>query len=221
MRKLFCLAAALVVCAGCQPRVKVLTATPANVGVAPSKVTINWRLSAGTGYLSADKPVIPALVPKKSVGTQGSLDFIVCQTTKFTLEPYYGGERSVTVNVGTPCSCKQETLIFNGECTSSSAGPEYGPQSVGANNVGVIKDLFNNADFPIHVDHAGTTIEMKAGGGPVFPLPPGIPIAGQYKILVPGATGVMLCKDGPSPSGGDPVPAPQVQLTIVPECPKN
>lgn len=219
MRKLLCLAAAIVVCSGCQPRVKVLNAQPSSVGLAPSSIKINWRLSAGTGDLSADQPVTPSLNPKKPVDQEGSLDFLICKTTTFKLEPHYGGERTVTVTVAQPCSCNQQTLTFTGTCDSALSGPNYGPQTVSANNIGILKTLISDADFPIQVEHLGAFIPMQAGGGPIG-LVPAIPAAGEYKISVPGAVGLQICAGAPGPSGGRPFDAPVVHLTVVPECPK-
>jgi len=217
MRKLFCAAALALACYGCG--VKYFNAQPPNVGSGPSKVKINWRLWNGNGDLSANKPVIPPLNPKIPVSQQGSLDFTVCETTTFKLEPRYAPERTLTVNVAQPCSCKQETLFFTGTCEMAGQGPTYGPQSIAANNVGVLKSLQGSADFPIIVEHLGVQIHLDAAGLPIGPVP-AIPVAGEYKISVPGQAGLQMCKDAPGPTGGDPVPALPIQVTVIPECPK-
>lgn len=209
---------------GCQPKVLIFNAQPSSAAVGPVNVTLNWKLSAGDGHLSADKAVTPSLNPPLKVNTTGSKTFAVCKTTTFKLEPHYGGERTVTVNVAKACDapvpCNNAVLTFNGTCPSAQQGPDYGAaQTVNANGApGALKDLFNNADFPIHVLHAGQDIALGAGGGPLFPLP-NVPAAGDYQIYVPGQVGLNVCQDATGPVGGGQADAPPVQLTVVPTCP--
>src|SRR5262249_14737226 len=151
---------------------------------------------------------------------QGSLDVIVCETTTFTLDPRYAPERKLTVTVSQPCTCKQETLNFTGECLQQGQGPTYGPQNIAANNVGVLKSLQGSAAFPIIVEHLGVQIHLDAAGLPIGPVPP-IAVAGQYTISVPGQAGLLMCKGAPSPSGGDPVPADPISVVVIPQCPSN
>ena len=217
MRKLICAAALALAGYGCG--VKYFNAQPPNVASGPSKVKINWKLWNGTGDLSANKPTVPPLDPKKPVATQGSLDVVVCETTVFKLEPRYAPERTLTVNVAQPCSCQQETLNFTGECLAAGNGPTYGPQTIGANNVGILKSLQGSADFPIIVEHLGAQIHLDAAGLPIGAVP-AVAIAGQYTITVPGAAGLDMCKGAPGPTGGDPVPALPIQVTVIPQCPK-
>lgn len=219
MRKMMLCAAALALAStGCG--VKIFNAQPPAVGQAPSKVTINWRFWNGNGDLSADKTTIPPLNPAIPVGQSGSKDFVICETTTFTLAPRYAPERKLTVNVGNPCTCKQETLNFTGECLQQGQGPTYGPQQIGANNVGILKSLQGSADFPIIVEHLGVQIHLDAAGLPIGPVP-AIPVAGEYKISVPGVAGLDMCKDAPGPvGGGDPTPADPISVVVIPECKK-
>jgi hypothetical protein len=226
MRKLLSIIAlAAVVGFGCQPKVLILNVQPSTVNAGPAKVTINWKLSAGTGEMSSDKPVKPPLVPPKGVGTQGSMEVEVCETTIFKLEPHYGGERTTKVTVNKPCgsggTCSNQTLTFTGTCFSANQGPTYITQNVSPNVVvGNLKDLFTDANFPIHVIHAGEDIAMSAGGGPLFPPLPVVPAAGDYTITIPGAVGQQVCADATGPVGGGTADAPIVHLTVVPTCPK-
>jgi len=215
MRKLICVAALALACLGCG--VKYFRAQPPNVGTGPSKVKLDWRFWNGDGELSANKPVIPPLDPKIPVNQQDSLDVVVCETTVFTLEPRYAPERKLTVNVAQPCSCKQATLNFTGDCPAAGQGPTYGPQSIPLNNVGILKSLQGSADFPIIVEHLGAQIHLDAAGVPIGAVPP-IPVAGEYKITVPGQAGLQMCKDAPGPTGGDPVTALPIQVIVIPEC---
>lgn len=227
MRKLLSLLAlAAVTGLGCQPRVLILTVTPSNVAVAPAKVKVHWKLSAGTAEISADKPVTPKLVPKKPIDAEGDLEFDVCETTTFKVEPHYGGERTVTVTVAKPCgpggvACSNQTMTFQGTCFSAQQGPSYTNFNVSPNVVaGNIKDLISDADFPVHVIHNGQTIALGANGGPLFPPIPPMPAAGDYTIIVPGAVGQKVCEDATGPVGGGQADAPEVHVTLVPECPK-
>jgi hypothetical protein len=221
LRTLLYVAIALAVIGlGCQPKVLILNVQPSAVAAGPMKVTVNWKLSAGTGELSSDKPVVPKLVPKKPVGAQGSAEFEVCETTTFKLEPHYGGERTTTVTVAKPCGadCGQKVLTFTGTCQSALQGPNYGPQNVSASiGNGNLLDLISDADFPVHVLHLNQDIALGANGGPLLPLP-AVPAAGDYQIYIPGQLGQQICADATSPVGGGPADAPEIHLTVVPKC---
>ena len=224
MRKALYVAVLIAVSIGCQPRVLFFNANPSSAQVGPVNVTLNWKLTAGDGYLSSDKPVTPSLLPPRKVNTQGSDTFSVCKTTTFKLEPHYGGERTVTVNVGKPCDapvpCTNAVLTFTGTCPSAQQPPDYGAaQMVNAGGApGALKDLVSDADFPVHVLHAGQDIALGAGGGPIFPLP-NVPAAGDYQIYIPGQLGLNICQDATSPVGGGQADAPTIHLTVVPTCP--
>jgi hypothetical protein len=224
MRKLLFLAVVLAVIGfGCQPKVLIFNVQPSTVVSGPAKVTVHWKLSAGTGEISADQPVKPALVPKKGVDAQGSMDFEVCQTTTFKIEPHYGGERTTTVKVNKPCGseCGNKVLTFTGTCQSANQGPTYDVQNVSANIGSVnLQDLQSDADFPVHVLHLGSDIALGANGGPVFPPVPPIPAAGDYTINIPGLVGQQVCADATSPVGGSPADAPVVHVTVFPACAK-
>ena len=229
MRKLLSIIAlAAVTGFGCQPKVLILNTQPSSVAVGPAKVKVNWKLSAGKGYLSADKPVTPSLDPPKSVDAQGTLEFEVCSTTTFKLEPYYGGERTTKVTVNKPCgsgggpqTCSNQVLTFTGTCASSNQPPMYILQNVPANVVaGNLKDLLSDADFPVHVHHLNVDIALGAAGGPLFPPIPPVAAAGDYTISVPGAVGLQVCADATSPVGGGSADAPTVHITVFPDCPK-
>ncbi|MFL6248679.1 MAG: hypothetical protein ACJ74H_21830 [Thermoanaerobaculia bacterium] len=223
MRKLLSLVAlAAVVGFGCQPKVLILNVSPASVVNGPATVKVNWKLSAGTAEISSDKPVKPVLVPKKGIGEQGTLEFEVCETTTFKVEPHYGGERTTTVTVAKPCGteCGNRVLTFTGTCVSSSQGPAYITQNVPNFVTGNVKDLFSDADVPIHVFHAGLEVALGASGGPVFPPVPPMPAAGDYTITMPGAPGMKVCEDAIGPTGGGTVEAPVVHITVIPACAK-
>lgn len=227
MRKIVCvLAMALasaIVSLGCQPKILIFNAQPSSAPVGPTKVTLNWKISAGSGHLSADQPVTPTLDPPLKVNQQGSKTFDICKTTTFKLELPYGGEKTVTVKVTTPCdaapTCSNQTLNFTGTCLNAQSGPTYDTHTLAANLApGNLKNLFNNADFPVHVLHAGQDIALGAGGGPIFPLPV-VPAAGDYQVYIPGATGQQICQDATGPVGGGQADAPPVQIVVVPTCP--
>jgi hypothetical protein len=224
MRKLLSLiAVAAVVGFGCQPKVLILNVQPSAVVHGPAKVKVTWKLSAGTGELSSDKPVKPVLVPKKPIGAQGELEYEVCETTTFKVEPHYGGERTTTVTVEKPCGteCGNQVLTFTGTCQFSNQGPTYNTQNIPNFVTGNIKDMFSDASVPIHVFHLNQTIALSAFGGPVFPPVPPMPAAGDYTITMPGAAGIKVCADAMGPTGGgEPVEAPVVHITVVPACAK-
>lgn len=231
MRKALSFVVLALVSIGCQPKVIFFNAQPPSAPVGPVKVTLNWKLSAGTAHLSADQPVMsadqpatPALDPPLKVSAQGSKKVEICKTTTFKLELHYGGERTLKVPVTTPCDapvpCTNKVLTFTGTCPSALQGPTYGPQTVNANGApGNLKDLFQDADFPIHVIHSGSDISLGAGGGPQFPPLPVVPAAGDYQIYVPGQLGINICQEATSPVGGGSAEAPPVHLTVVPTCP--
>ena len=223
MRKPLSLAVVAFVAVGCQPKILYFNAQPQSVPAGPANVTLNWKISAGDGHLSADQPVTPSLDPPPKVDSQGSRSVQVCKTTTFTLEPHYGGERTVKVTVAKPCgtgTCGAQILTFTGTCMSALQGPSYTIQTVDASLApGSLQDLQSDAGFPVHVLHAGSDIAVGAGGGPLFPLP-SVPAAGDYQIYVPGQVGIDICKDATSPVGGGQADAPPVHLTVVPACPK-
>jgi hypothetical protein len=206
---------------GCQPKVLILNVQPSTVGAGPAKVKVNWRLSAGTGDLSSDKPVKPTLVPKKGVDQEGELEFEVCETTTFKLEPHYGGQRTTTVTVNKPCGseCGQKVLTFTGTCAAGQP-PSYPVQNVSANiGNGLLKDLFHDASLPVHVFHLNQDIALGAAGGPILPLP-AVQAAGDYQVSIPGPLGIQICNDITGPLGGGPGDAPVIHLTVVPACAK-
>lgn len=224
MRKTICFAVlAAALSFGCQPKIIYFNAQPSSAATGPTDVTLNWKISAGSGHLSADQPVVPSLDPPPKVNSQGSRSAKICKTTTFKLELPYGGERTVKVTVAKPCdaagTCSNQILTFTGTCVSALQGPSYGPQTVNVNLApGNLKDLQSDANFPIHVIHAGADIAVGAGGGPLFPLP-NVPAAGDYQIYVPGQVGLNVCQDATNPVGGGQADAPPVHLTVVPTCP--
>jgi hypothetical protein len=224
MRKLLSLLALAAVAGfGCQPKILLFTAQPSSVAAGPAKVKLHWKFSLHKGYLSSDKPVTPALVPPKPVGTEGTIEVDVCETTTFKLEAYYGGEQTITVPVSQKCGaggCSPQVLTFTGQCDSPNMGPTYVTQTVSASVVsGDLANLFSDADLPVHVLHEGQTIALGANGSPIGALPV-VPAAGQYTISIPGAVGEQICKDAFDPLGGGSADAPVVHLTVVPACPK-
>jgi len=223
MRKALYIAVLLLVSIACQPKILYFNVQPSSAATGPVSVTVNWKISAGDGHLSSDQPVTPSLVPPEKVDAQGSRSFSVCKTTTFKLEPHYGGERTVTVTVAKACDapvpCGNQILTFTGTCPSALQGPSYGPQTVAANLApGQLANLLSDADFPVHVLHAGEDIALGAGGGPLSPLP-NVPAAGDYQILVPGQAGINVCQEATSPVGGGQADAPPVHVTVVPTCP--
>jgi hypothetical protein len=220
MRKLAYIVVLALVSFACQPKVLILNVQPSSVGAGPASVTINWKISAGSGEMSADQAVTPSLNPPKKVNSQGSMVEQVCKTTTFKLALPYGGERTTTVTVAQPCDAcaAQKVLTFTGTCLNSSSGPTYGPQTATGVGLGNLKDLISDADFPVHVLHAGADIALGAGGGPIGPLP-AVPSAGDYTIYVPGQVGLKVCQDASGPVGGGQADAPIVHLTVIPNCP--
>jgi hypothetical protein len=224
MRKGVLVLLALVAGTGCDPLIKKFDVVPQQVNCS-GNVTVSWEGQDKGLHLTADQPVSPAIpdtgliLPK--VGTKIEN---VTQTTEFTL--YYPGaghrEKTVTVthnNCGGPIGgCGPSQITLNGTCFNAQSGPQYETNNVSlAVAPGALVNLTSNADFPVHVQHAGADIALGAGGGPIFPIPPGIPAAGAYTITVPGQTGVLVCQ-GAGPTMGS-FPAPPVTLTITPTCP--
>lgn len=218
MRKLIYVALLAVLSFGCEPTIKYFNVQPTSTSCGGS-VTLNWRISVGVGEMSADQPVVPSLNPPQPVNNQGSRVEQVTKTTKFKLSLPYGGEQTVTVTVNQPCVCGVQTLTFTGTCFNANQGPTYSVQNVNVNVApGNLKDLQNDADFPVHVLHAGADIALSAGGGPIFPLP-AVPAAGDYTIVVPGQVGQKVCMDATGPVGGGQAEAPPVHLKVTPTCP--
>jgi hypothetical protein len=218
MRKLICVALLAVLSFGCEPQIKYFNVQPASTSCGGS-VTLNWKISVGVGEMSADQPVIPSLSPAQPVNNQGSRVEQVTKTTKFKLSLPYGGEQTVTVTVNQPCTCGVQTLTFTGTCMNANQGPTYTVQNVNVNVApGNLTDLQSDANFPVHVLHAGADIALNAGGGPIFPLP-AVPAAGDYTIVVPGLVGQKVCADATGPLGGGQADAPVVHLKVSPTCP--
>ncbi len=219
--KLLLAGLAIVAGAACDPTISKFTVVPDTLQCA-GNVTLTWKASDKGVNLNSDQPVVPAtpaILPK-----EGSRQEHVTLTTQFSL--YFPGagnkERTVTVVGGNQCggggSCGPSALTFHGQCTSANIGPSYDTQSISAAaGPGAITMLLNDADFPVHVFHAGQEIGLGAGGGPVFPLLPGIPASGSYTITVPGQPGLLICKDA-GPTNGT-VDAPPITIHVTPTCP--
>jgi hypothetical protein len=219
MRKLICIALLAVISFGCEPQIRYFNVQPASTTCGGS-VTLNWKISVGVGEMSADQPVFPTLSPPQPVNNQGSRIEQVSKTTKFKLSLPYGGEQTVTVTVPQPCTCGPQTLTFTGTCFNASQGPTYTVQTVNANVApGNLTDLQSDANFPVHVLHAGADIALGAGGGPIILPLPAVPAAGDYTIVVPGLAGQKVCADATGPVGGGPAEAPVVHLKVSPTCP--
>jgi hypothetical protein len=226
MRRCVLVILALIAATGCDPLIKKFDVVPEQVNCS-APVTITWEGQGNDVHLNADQPVSPAIPDGGLSGLPkvGSKIETVSQTTEFTL--YYPGaghrEKTVTVthnNCGGPGpgTCVPTQITLNGTCFNAQSGPQYEVKNVSlAVAPGALVNLTSNADFPVHVEHAGTDIALGAGGGPIFTIPPGTPAAGSYTITVPGQTGVAVCQ-GAGPTMGS-VPAPPVTLTITPTCP--
>jgi hypothetical protein len=223
--KLLLAALAIVAGAACDPTIHSFKIEPTTLQC-PGNVTLTWKASDKGVHLNADEPVVPptpAILPK-----EGTRQELVSNPTEFSLYFPGAGHREISVIVtggkncggGTgPGTCGPSTLTFHGQCTSANMGPSYDTQSISAAaGPGAITMLLNDADFPVHVFHAGQEIGLGAGGGPVFPLPPGIPAAGSYTITVPGQPGLLICKDA-GPTNGT-VDAPPITIHVTPTCPK-
>lgn len=225
MRKAVLVILALVAATGCDPLIQKFDVVPQQVNCS-GPVTITYQGQDKGLHLTADQPVSPAIPdPALILPKSGTQIETVSQTTTFTL--YYPGaghrEKTVTVthnNCGGPGpgTCGPTQITLDGTCFNAQSGPQYGTKTVGAAIApGALMNLTSNADFPVHVQHAGVDIALGAGGGPIFPIPPGTPAAGDYTITVPGQVGVLVCQ-GAGPTMGS-VPAPPVTLTITPTCP--
>jgi hypothetical protein len=222
--KLLLALAAIIAGAGCDPIIHSFKIEPTTLQC-PGNVTLTWKAGDKGVHLNSDEPVVPptpAILPK-----EGTRQEFVTKTTEFSL--YFPGaghrEISVIVKGGKDCggpgpgACGPSALTFHGQCTNANTGPSYDTQSISAAaGPGAITALLNDADFPIHVSHAGNEIALGAGGGPIPSLPPGIPAAGSYTITVPGQPGLLICKDA-GPVNGT-VDAPPVTIHVTPTCPK-
>jgi len=205
----------------CDPGIKTFDVTPAQLSC-PGSVTVTWEGDADGGRLEADQPVTPPFPP--TVLKKGSKVEQVTTTTNFTF--FYPSaahrEKTVTVanaNCGGPGGpgCGPQTLTFTGTCSQGS-GPSYITLNVNAAGApGNLKDLTSDADFPVHVQHAGADIALGAGGGPLFPPLPAVPAAGSYTITVPGQVGIGVCDGGGATRGGG--DAPVIHITVTPTCP--
>lgn len=225
MRRLLSALAAAALLAACDPTIKKFEVVPEKVPC-PAKVQLTWEGDADGGRLVADQPVTPPL--PDSVLKTGSLTTKVTQTTTFKFFYPSAAEREKTVVVtngtcGGPAPmpmppCGDQTLTFTGTCISSMSGPSYISLNVDASTApGALQNLTTDADFPVHVLHAGQDIALSAGGGPIFPLP-NVPAAGDYTIMVPGQAGQLVCaKTGPTSGTTE---APVVHLFVKPTCPK-
>ena len=211
---------AVVFCA-CDPTIKKFDVVPAQLQC-PGNVTVTWQGDGDGGHIDADQPVTPAL--PKIVVAQGSMVEAVTKTTTFTFFYPRAAHREKTVTVasqncggpGPGGSCGPQVLTFHGSCFSAQSGPSYDTQNAGAAAApGNLVNLTSDADFPVHVQHAGQDIALGAGGGPLFPLP-AVPAAGDYTITVPGQVGQMVCA-GAGPTSGT-TDAPVVHITVTPTC---
>jgi hypothetical protein len=213
---------AIVAGSACDPTIQKFEVVPDKLQC-PGNVTLSWQGQADGGRLVADQPVSPAL--PGTVLKEGMLTVKVTQTTNFKFFYPSAAERVKAVTVvggpqcGGPGTCTPSALPFTGQCTSANQGPAYNTQSISAAaGPGAITMITSDADFPVHVQHAGQDIALGAGGGPIFPLPNGIPAAGSYTITVPGQVGLNICKDAGPTSGT--VDAPPVTIHVTPTCPK-
>jgi hypothetical protein len=224
MRRLLSALAAVALLAACDPTIKKFEVLPEKVQC-PANVKLAWEGDADGGRLAADQPVTPPL--PDSVLKTGSLTAKVTKTTTFKFFYPSAAEREKTVVVEnstcgpTPMpmpACGDRTLTFTGTCFSSMSGPNYISLNVDVSVApGALQNLTTDADFPLHVLHAGQEIALSAGGGPIFPLP-SVPAAGDYTITVPGQAGQLVCASA-SPTSGS-TEAPVVHLFVKPTCPK-
>ena len=226
MRKAVLVILALVAATGCDPLIQKFEVVPQQLNCS-GPVTITYQGQGKDLHLNADQPVSPP-IPDGGLGglpASGTQIETVSQTTTFTLYYPGAGHREKTVTVthnncgGGPGTCGPSQITFNGTCFNAQSGPQYDVHSLSvAVAPGALMNLTSNADFPVHVQHAGVDIALGAGGGPLPPgIPPGTPAAGSYTITVPGQVGVLVCQ-GAGPTMGS-VPAPPVTLTVTPTCP--
>ncbi len=220
MRKTFYFVLLAVVCLACEPHVKYFNANPAALQTIGT-TKLSWRISAGSGELSANPtPIIPTLTPPQKVNQEGTMDVTICKTTTFKLALPYGGASTVTVNVAQPCPCNQQTLTFTGTCATKDTPPAYPGSQIATLQVvgpGTLKDLFIDAKFPVLVHHVVDIGFDATGHPPNLPFNPPLPAAGTYSIF---STSSQICKDSGAgdPSMGGAVPAPDVHLTVIPNC---
>lgn len=215
----------VLVCVACDPTIKKFEVTPDSVPCG-TQVKLEWEGTGDGLHLDADKavsPALPATLPKS-----GTRNEAVFHNTTFSL--YYPGaghrEKSVTVTGTCPGggtgtgSCGPQVLEFTGQCLSAASGPNYVTRTLDATAApGNLVDLLSDADFPVHVQHAGQDIALGAHGGPLFPPVPVVPAAGDYTITIPGQVGQMACA-GAGPTSGT-TDAPVIHLTVTPTCPKK
>ena len=215
----------LVLFAACDPGIQKFEVVPDHL-VCSGNVTLSWKGDSKGVHLKADQPVNPPIPDDgiTNLPAQGTRQETVSQTTTFML--YYPSaahrERTVTVTNQScgpvPGSCGPSVITLNGTCVNAASGPQYETKSISvAAAPGNLTAITSDADFPVHVQHAGFDIALGAGGGPIFSLPSNIPAAGGYTITVPGQVGVNVCA-GAGPTMGS-FPAPPVTLHITPTCP--
>jgi hypothetical protein len=174
---------ALVAGTGCDPLIQKFDVVPQQLNCA-GDVKITWQGQGNDLHLNADAPVSPAIPDGGLSGLPkvGSKTEHVTQTTEFTL--YYPGaghrEKTVTVTKnncgGGGPTCGPTQITLNGQCQNAQSGPQYETKNVSvAVAPGALVNITSNADFPVHVQHAGADIALGAGGGPIFPIPPASP----------------------------------------------
>lgn len=222
MRKIAVAFVTAVVFCACDPTIKKFKVEPATLQC-PGNVTVTWQGDGNGGHLEADQAVTPPM--PGIVVAQGSLVTKVSKTTTFSYSFPSAAHREVTVTVanqncgggpGPGGSCGPQTLTFHGTCVSAQSGPSYDTQNVTAALApGNLVNLTSDADFPVHVQHAGQDIALGAGGGPILALP-AVLAAGDYTITVPGQVGQMVCA-GAGPTQGT-TDAPVVHITVTPTC---
>lgn len=202
----------------CDPGIKQFDVTPSTLPC-PGKVKVAWSGEANGGHLDADSNVLPHFPP--FVPKQGTLIEFVPQTTMFTF--YYPGgahrHRTVTVQAPVcPTDCGPQVMTFTGTCPGGGSGPIYDTNSLSAAVApGNIKDIWQDADVPVHVTINGVEIALNAAGGPIFPLPQ-VAAAGTYFVTIPGQVGMLIC-NGNSGTGGGGGQAPEIHVTVTPTCP--
>lgn len=225
VRKLLSLIPLALLVAACDPTIRKFEVVPDKLQCA-GIVTLKWEGDADGGQLKADQPVTPAL--PDSVLASGEREALVTQTTTFTFFYPSAAQREKTVTVankncgggpGPGDPCPKPTLTLTGTCTSPAEGPSYITVSLSAAEApGMLQQITTDADFPVHVLHAGEQIALSPGNGPIFPLP-AVPAAGDYTIIVPGDVGPKICAESGPTSGS--TEAPVVHLMITPACPQK
>ncbi len=217
-------AVAILACSACDPLIRKFEVVPQQLQC-PGNVTLTWKGDADGLDLDADKPVSPAT--PQSLLKEGTQKEMVSETTTFMVHYPGAGHREKTVTVANlncgnpvpmPQQCSPVPLTFNGQCTNATMGPSYDTQAISAAaGPGAITMLSNTASFPVHVQHNGQEIALGAGGGPLSPIPPNLPAAGSYTIIVPGQAGLLICQ-GAGPTSGT-TDAPPVTVLVTPTCP--